>query len=128
MAPNRNTKLLSTYDAGKIYYFFCKETREIYIGSTRQTLRKRISDHQTDLKGFMGELNTQRRYRSSFDVMINGKYETGLLEAYPCNSKEELEKRESQWIMDCYKKDFVVVNKLVPRLTLPATDLPELTF
>ena len=128
MAPNRNTNILSNYTEGKIYYFFCKQTREIYVGSTRQSLKKRISDHQTDLKGFMGELNHHRKYRSSFDVMINGEYQTGLLEEYPCSSREELEKRESQWIMDFFNKDYVVVNKLIPRITQPATDLPSPTF
>jgi predicted GIY-YIG superfamily endonuclease len=121
-------KKLSTYADGYIYYFFNRENKLIYIGSSRQNFKKRINDHKTDFKGYFGLLKTHRNYRASFDIMIQEDYEVGILEYYPCDSKEELEIREGEWILAFKEKKFNVVNKHIPsidsKLTLPSSFYP----
>ena len=122
-------KKLSTYADGYIYYFFNRENKLIYIGSSRQNFKKRISDHKTDFKGYMGLLKKHRTYRASFEIIIQEDYEVGILEYYPCDSKQDLEIREGEWILAFKEKNFNVVNKSIPsrntKLTLPPSFYPN---
>ena len=69
------------------------EAGERYIGSTCKTLNARLSGHKYDYKRYK---NNKFHYLSSFKVMTNETYRMVLLEAYPCNSRMELEMREGQ--------------------------------
>ena len=122
------TNQRSTYADGYIYYYYYRPNKDVYVGSSRQNFKKRQNDHMTDFKGYMGLLNTHRNYRASFEIIIQEDYEVGILEYYPCDSKEELEKRETEWILAFQEKGFNVVNKYIPsintKLTLPSCFYP----
>lgn len=113
----------SSYSDGKVYCYLDRINHRVYIGSTCQRAMKRIKDHQTDFKGYMGLLNKHRNYRSSFDIMIQDKYEIHILENFKCENKEQLEDRETQWILAFKEKGWDVVNKNMPnkdtKLILP---------
>jgi hypothetical protein len=60
---------------GKIYTLFNEKNEMVYVGSTCRTLKTRFRDH--------------RHY--------NAKWRIQLHEAYPCDSRFELEQREEHW-------------------------------
>ena len=91
------------YQNGKIYRIDCFTTGKVYIGSTCQpTLAKRLSQHVCKFNQWK---NGKQHFISSFEV-LEGKYQITLVEAYPCNSKDELNSREGHFIrtMDCINK------------------------
>ncbi len=91
---------MSDYKNGKIYKLTSKQTDKIYVGSTIQTLNKRMIAHITKIK--CGSNITSVEILKYDDAIIE------LLDDYPCNSKTELEKREQHY-MDLYKD--IIVNK-----------------
>ena len=117
------------YEKGLIYYMYDKKGNRIYVGSTCASFKKRMSDHKYDYNAYFG-LRTnkiQRGYRSSFDIMIQDDYETGILEEYSCDNKRQLEYRESEWILAFREKNIEVVNKNQPNKTTQPT-LPHHFF
>jgi hypothetical protein len=80
------------YQLGKIYTIRSSKTEDIYIGGTCQSLAKRFGEHKGKYKRGKG--------CSSKEIFKHGIDDTyiELLELYPCNSKEELEKREGELI------------------------------
>ena len=79
------------------------ENGDVYIGSTIQTLKRRLNGHKTDYNRY---LKNKFRCISVFDIIKLGNYEIVLIEDYKCNSKKELEKREGYYIetMNCINK------------------------
>ena len=77
---------------GKIYTIRHPETDKYYIGSTTQSLSKRLAKHKSNLNN---------KYVSAskllFDLGVDDCY-IELLENYPCNTKEELNKKEGELI------------------------------
>ena len=73
------------YTQGKIYLIWSPSTTDVYIGSTCQSLNKRFAKHKCD----------KIPSKSITDI---GNAEIELIEAYPCNSKQELEQRERWYI------------------------------
>jgi len=94
------------YKNGKIYRIVCNETGLCYVGSTTQTLTKRLSRHKLNFRQY---LNEKYHYVSSFDILEKNNYDIVLIEEYPCENKNQLHKRERHYIetMDC-------VNKRIP--------------
>ena len=90
---------MPNYQNGKIYKLVCSETGKIYIGSTVQKLIKRK----------WGHTDNRKKLCMSKDFI---KPEIYLIENYPCNSKQELCKRERHYVetIDC-------VNKYIPSRT-----------
>ena len=80
------------YQNGKVYCIRNTVNDEIYVGSTTQRLSKRFSKHKSDMKVLTGKL-----YQEMTNVGVENFY-IELLENYPCNSKEELNKREGEYI------------------------------
>ena len=82
---------MNKYERGKIYKIVDNTNTNIYIGSTTQTLKERLSKHKNNL-------NCRSR-----EIINNGDYDIVLIENYPCESKKELETRERYFIesMDC---------------------------
>ncbi len=85
------------YSKGKIYRIVCNETGEQYIGSTTQTLTQRLSVHVTETKN-----NYSKKCKSS-QIIHRGNYAIVLIEEYPCENKNQLERRERYFIekLDC---------------------------
>ena len=101
------------YKDGYIYYMYDRKNQRIYVGCSRMRFSKRMADHRYDYKAYMGQASPSlvRNYRTSFDIIIQEEYETGILEKFPCNSKKELEYREYEWITALNEKeDLEVVN------------------
>lgn len=88
------------YQNGKIYKLISYVSDKIYVGSTCQSLAKRLSchKHQPAHKG-----------ASSRELTSIGDCDIILIENFPCISKEELHAREAYWIrkLDC-------INKVIP--------------
>ena len=97
---------MPNYQNGKIYTIRSHQTEDIYIGSTIQPLTKRLSTHKAKYKRYK---NDKCSYTSSYEIVQYEDVYIELYELYPCNSKEELLRREGELIreMDC-------VNKIVP--------------
>jgi hypothetical protein len=94
------------YELGKIYTIRSSETVGVYVGSTCDNLAKRFGGHKASYK-----LNENVSSKHIFDYGIENAY-IELLENYPCNSREELNKREGEHMRlmeNC-------VNKLKPRI------------
>ena len=92
------------YQNGKIYKIESFEGKCQYIGSTCQQLSRRMSGHRRD--------NISRRDCSSKEVLKYKDAKIYLIENHPCNSKEELLRKEAEYIrqLDC-------VNNCIPGRT-----------
>lgn len=99
------------YSKGKIYKIVCNTTGLIYVGSTcKPKLCQRLSKHVSDYKR---HLNKKAGYMTSFEILENNNYVIVLLEEYPCNNKDQLHKKEREWI-----EKNVCVNKVIPSRTI----------
>lgn len=119
-------KKLIDYTRSKIYTIKSPNTDKIYIGSTTNTLYKRMCSHIAHSKENCKIKNTSRIIINSGDSYIE------LLEEYPCVTRQELLKREGELIKQhkliCVNKniagrsmkDYVNDNKV--RLCKYATD------
>jgi hypothetical protein len=98
---------MTKYQNGKIYGLYSHQTDDIYIGSTTQPLAKRKGNHIAKYKKHLK--NHNYCYMTSYELVKYDDVYIELIENYPCNSKEELCKREGHLIreMDC-------VNKYIP--------------
>jgi len=84
---------MNRYQRGKIYSIRSDSTDEIYIGSTIQPLSERLREHRNKYK-----LHKEGKYHyvSSFKLLEHDNHYIELVELYPCNSKEELQRREGE--------------------------------
>jgi hypothetical protein len=86
---------MKDYGKGKIYTIRCRtDDTLIYVGSTVQPLSKRLGNHKTISK--KEEYKNWLIYKT-----INGDWNNWHIELYklyPCNSKEELERKEGEII------------------------------
>ena len=87
-----------SYQNGKIYKLICSETGDIYIGSTTQTLKDRLSGHKTP-----SNTCTSKGFINPIIVLIKD---------FPCNTREELEAEERVFV-----KEVNCVNKQIPGRT-----------
>ena len=92
------------YQNGKIYQLVCNDTGLVYIGSTTQSLAKRKGQHVHDYKKY--KRGDKCSKLSAFAVLEHGNFDIYLIENCACNSKEELLKREGEWIRktDCVNR------------------------
>tara|TARA_R110000868_G_scaffold131790_11_gene342075 strand:- start:1935 stop:2477 length:543 start_codon:yes stop_codon:yes gene_type:complete len=91
------------YARGKIYSIRSHQTNDIYIGSTIDTLPKRLYQHKTDYKSFIKQ---KKHYKTSFEIIPYEDCYIELIENFPCNSKTELERKEGEHIraIQCVNK------------------------
>ena len=82
------------YRKGKIYTIRSHLTDRVYVGSTITTLSRRIGKHRSDYKVYKNGKGSKVMVYDLFDQDPNCYIE--LHEYYPCNNKEELNKREGQ--------------------------------
>jgi len=80
-----------------------EQTPEIYIGSTKETLEDRIYYHKSNYKSY---LKKTYEYITSFEICKYDDCEIHLIEEYPCNTEQELRKKEGEYqrMMDCVNK------------------------
>ena len=79
------------YASGKIYTIRSPNTDKFYIGSTTQSLSKRMVKHRS-------AYNTQKHTTASYLIFEFGEPYIELIELCPCDSKAELLKREGELI------------------------------
>jgi hypothetical protein len=97
------------YQNGKIYKLYSPSKNIVYIGSTTQTLAQRLTKHNYHYKTYNND-NT-KNYFSSFLVLECGDYKIELLEEYACNNKQQLDKKEGEYI----KNNECVNNRIAGR-------------
>lgn len=91
---------ISKYQRGKIYKIITENSNDVYIGSTIQTLKARLTRHKSECKAG-GNC-------SSTIVLRQGNYTIELITDYPCNSKAELVREEGK-----YQREMDCVNKMI---------------
>ena len=86
------------YQQGKIYKLINNESSEIlYVGSTCDTLPKRLGGHKTKSKQYPN----RKVYKN---IMEKGGWDNVrivLIEKWPCDERIDLLKRERYWIENC---------------------------
>lgn len=87
------------YKNAKIYKLWSPEGNDIYIGATTQKLCSRKASHIADTK--RKKCMSRILYEKYNDVRIE------LLECFPCENKDELNKKEGEYIRNnnCVNKD-----------------------
>ena len=76
------------YQNGKIYKIMFMVTDELYVGSTAQPLKDRMSQHRC-----------QRSNKAKIQAFkTNTNIRMILLEKYSCGDRDELNEREQYWI------------------------------
>lgn len=96
-------------EPGKIYEIVGGGMR--YIGSTTQSLTRRLQKHKSNKTGY--ELKKPGiGWTSCYDILNQPDCCINLLLDYPCNSKEELRRKEGEYILA-----LPCVNKVVPGRT-----------
>ena len=87
------------YQNGRIYTLRSHQTDDIYIGSTTRMLRKRMAEHRYNYKH-------RKTHTSAHQILQYEDCYIELLEEFPCDNKEQLEKREMECVrnMDCVNK------------------------
>ena len=83
------------YQNGKIYKILNSETSDIYVGSTCQRLAKRMMNHRTRVK----EGKDTLLYLEMREIGIEHFY-IELVENFPCENLEQLNKREGEWMRE----------------------------
>jgi hypothetical protein len=79
------------YNNSKIYKLVCLATNKCYIGSTtKEYLSQRLVQH-------VAESKSKKPCRSK-EIIDGGNYSIILLEAYPCNSRDELKAKEYEYM------------------------------
>jgi hypothetical protein len=85
------------YQNGKIYKIWSLETDEIYVGSTCCPLYKRMFKHRESFR--LGTKSHYKLYRE-MERLGEPSFRIELVEDYPCDSIDELHKREGFWIRE----------------------------
>lgn len=86
------------YQNGKIYKIVDCGYNKCYIGSTCNTLAKRISWHRSDYQKYKNGKSKSAKAFDIFDEYGVNNCKIELIERYPCASKDELLKREGYHI------------------------------
>lgn len=97
---------MPNYSNGKIYTIrFANDDRLVYVGSTIQSLSKRLYDHKTHSSSSVFQFVEQDIDQNWDNCYIE------LYELYPCETKDQLCKREGE-IIRKFKNDstFLVIN------------------
>ena len=94
------------YQNSKIYKIVCDTTGLIYVGSTTEIrLAKRLAKHKCDYKRYLE--GKQDKSMTSSKLFENNNCRIELIELYPCNTKDELLKKERFYIesLECVNKN-----------------------
>ncbi len=102
------------YQKGKIYRIISPSKNLVYYGSTVQTLNQRLAEHIKHCK-YYNDINYEKtkKYCKSYIVLECEDYKIELIEEYPCNNRQQLYKKESE-----YQKNNECVNKRIEGRTL----------
>ena len=85
------------YNSSRIYKICSNLSDKIYIGSTCQAIKQRMSEH---IQGYKQYFKTNTRYITSFEIIKLGDGFITLMEECNYNNKQQLLKREGELIKD----------------------------
>jgi hypothetical protein len=85
------------YNQGKIYKLIVDNYDKIYIGSTCETLSRRLGCHMSEYKKILKTNNTYKKPKS-YELFYKGQVSIILLEDCKCDRKEQLLARERYYI------------------------------
>jgi len=94
------------YQDSKIYKIVCDTTGLIYVGSTTSIrLCQRLAKHKCDYKRYLE--GKRDRGMTSFKLLENNNFRIELIELCPCNTKDELLKKERFYIesLECVNRN-----------------------
>jgi hypothetical protein len=83
------------YNKGKIYKLWSPSKNLVYYGSTCETLSQRLASHRCKYKNYN---NTNKGYITAFKVLECEDYKIELMEMYSCNNRQQLAKKEGEYI------------------------------
>lgn len=86
---------MTNYEKAKIYKLWSPSKNLIYYGSTIQTLTERLSKHKDDYKN--------KKNLASELILKCEDYKIELLEDYPCKNRQELNKKEGEYIKNAQR-------------------------
>ena len=92
------------YQKAKIYKLWSPSKKLVYYGSTTQTLSQRLAEHISKKKNKTETCNSHL-------VLECDDYKIELLEEYPCNNKQQLCRKEGEYI----KNNNCVNNRIAGR-------------
>jgi len=94
---------MPNYQKGKIYKLWSPLQNLVYYGSTSQLLCQRLGDHKNHYNKFK---NNNYHYITAFKILECEDYKMELIEEYPCNNKEQLRRKEGEYIRnnECVNK------------------------
>ena len=97
---------MNRYQNGKIYQVVDVGYNKCYIGSTCESLSKRMDRHRRTYKTYLKTGKVDTNTYLLFDEFGVENCKIILLENYPCESKDMLVKKESEYqqSMDCINK------------------------
>ena len=99
------------YSKGKIYTIRCyNDTSLIYVGSTTQQLSQRWTDHK---QHSTQDRNKNRLIYKTIDEKGIDSFYIELYEDFPCDNKQELQKREGEVM-----RHIATMNMVVPGRTV----------
>jgi len=103
---------MPNYQKGKIYKIESAGTGLCYVGSTTQTLSRRLAGHVRDYNNYTKSLFEKRakgkmKYITSYQIIEKGDYKISLIEDFPCENKQQLCQREGENIknINCVNKN-----------------------
>jgi len=95
---------MPNYQDAKIYKIFVDGVEDVYIGSTTQKLCVRMAQHRSGYKNkYNRKMEVCLSVHNIFDTHGVENCKIVLLENCPCNSKEELHKKEGDYIKNNIK-------------------------
>ena len=100
----RTHSKMTDYSKSKIYFITNSIDETIYVGSTTQSLQKRLNNHFHNCNKRAGKINKLHEHMNKHGTLA---FSISLLEDYPCKSKSDLELKEAEYI----KKQVSVLQK-----------------
>jgi len=105
-------------EIGTIYKITCNETNEVYIGSTKNGIERRLKEHKNSYNGYM---KGNKKYLSSFEIV---KFHSAKIETISIHydvSKMQLHKFE-RIAIESFEN---VVNLVIPTRTMKEYRIEE---
>ncbi len=108
------------YQKSKIYKLYSPSKNLVYYGSTVQTLSQRLNEHISRHKKYNND-NNYCAYVRSFLVLDCEDYKIELVEEYECNNKQQLLKKEAEYIKinECVNKEIPLRTRTEWRIDNP---------
>ena len=97
---------MNKYQNGKVYKTVDVGYKKCYIGSTCESLNQRMARHRSKYAAYLNGKVEHTRSFYLFDEFGVDNCKIELIEHYPCDEKDELRKREGEYIRatECVNK------------------------